>query len=755
MFADPAVETNTVPELVCPNVSTHARLVAVLCCLLVGVGGMALTVGASADGAVTPRESADGPVTAAQPVEVQPPLSAMIAQQSPDGGPDNGTATNQTDHHRDPESASGDGSQSDVKRWLVGSMAGRLEGSAINLSQGEYQLARSVLREGFGDDLDRYVNVAGDTDTQQDDQVAKRFNETQQAQQNYTEQISEFERLYEAYQEAKEAGDTARARQLAKRLARLGSGINETGKTLADRYGALSNVTGVSLDDGQRAVLNTTNRTLSQVEAVVEQSLVRTELRITSVSPTAAYDDPLVVEGQYVTENGTAIGDSVIALDAPGPGSKTTTASNGSFRLTYRPIDLETGDQTITVSATPDNTSVYLPTTTTVTTDISSVEPRVAFIDSFDRISFGAERSVVVDVTVAERPAGGVPVAITLDGRTLATGRTTESGTFESAVQLPPSVPNGTMDLTARAGTDSRAVAASSATRTVTVESSPTDLSLATTNGSSIRVHGELLAANGVPVADQPIQLSVDGTVVDIVRTNATGAFTGAIDGESATVGQSVTITARYDEPTSNLEPSRASAVGERLKQETNTPGESGGPNAPGESGGPNAPGDQSSPLWDALTNPIVVGAGVVSVAGLFIAGYFWRRRSPSATPTATQSGQSGTETPQTPEPTATTLADVEAAIEHDGPDAAVISLYEVVSRYAAADVRPDLTPRERYRAARDALSAEQATVFERVTTLYEQAKFAPESVPTDRIEDMIAAVRQDFGEDADAPADD
>lgn len=692
---------------------------------------MAVTVGA------TPATT----ITEIQPAVEQSSFSDAIAQQSPAGGPDNATDENQTEHHRNPENASGDGSQTDIKRWLVSSMAGRLKGSAINLSQGEYQLAQSVLGEGFGDDLGRYVNVAGETDTQQDDQVAQTFNETQQAQQTYSEQVSEFERLYDEYQAAREAGDTERARQLAKRLERLASQINATGQTLVERYETLSNTTGVSLEEGRQAISNTTNQIVAEAQRVVNQSLVRTELRITSVTSTASYDDPLVIEGRYVTENGTAIGDSAVELVVPGPTTNTTTAANGSFTLTHRPIDLEAGVQNLTVAAMPDNASVYLPTTTTVTTEIEPIEPNISFVGVFDQISFGEQRSVAVDVTVADRPAGGVPVTITLDGTVLTTGRTTESGTFESTVRLPASVRNGSMDLVARAGVDGRAVSEATTSRTVVVESTPTDLTLETTNGSAIRVHGRLTTTDGVPVADQPLQLSVDGTVVETVRTNATGAFVGSIDGESVPIGESVTVTAVYDEPTSNLASSEASAIAERM------PEESGGSNDPGA--------DQNDSAWDILTNPIVVAAGVVSVAGLFIAGYLWRRRSPSQTPTDTPSNQSEIETPQSSAPTPTTLADVEATLERDGPDAAVVSLYEMVSRDVSADTRPDQTPRERYRAVRDALSAEQASVFERVTTLYEQAEFAPETVPTDRIEDVIEAVRKGFVDETDAPADD
>ncbi|WEL16713.1 Uncharacterized protein SVXHr_0533 [Halorhabdus sp. SVX81] len=736
-IADRTGETNRVSEPVYSSVTAHARWIAVVCCLIIGVSGMAITVGAAAT----------GDVTAAQPVAEQSPSFGTIVQQSPAGEAENGTSENRTDHHRNPTNVSGDGSPSAVKRWLAGSMARRLEGSAINLSQSNYQLASSVLGEGFGDDLDRYVNVAGDTDSPQDDQVARTFNETHQTQKQYTAQVSEFERLSAAYQAAREAGEIERARRLAKRLARLATAINETGRTLVGRYDALSNATGASLDDGRQAVLDTTNRTVADAQRVVDLSLVRTELRITSVSPTASYDEPLVITGRYVAANGTAVGDTAVALAAPGPGSQTTTAANGSFRLTHRPTDLETGVRNLTVTATPDDASVYLPATTSITADISSIEPRITFAAVFDRIAYDESRAVAVDVTVSDRPAGGVPVEITLDGTTLATGRTTESGTFQSTVGLPATVQNGTIELTAHAGAAGQALSEVSATRRVIVEPTPTTLSLDTANGSVIRVQGRLTTVDGGSVPDQPLDLSVDGVVVETVRTNASGWFAASTDGNGVAIGDAVTVTAVYDQPTTNLGPSQASAIGELTPRGLNGQEGAAGPNDSG--------GGLAGLPWGRLLNPIVVGAGVVSVASLLVAGYFWRRRSPTRAEPAPQSDQFETETTQSPAPTTVTLADVETVLERDGADAAVVSLYTVVGQYASADTRPDRTPRERYRAVRDTLSAEQSSTFQRVTALYEQAVFAPETVSPDRIKDTIAAVRQGFVDDGNAPADD
>jgi len=689
-------------------VRVPVRQLAVICCLLVCVGTIA-SVGVAIDG------------DDVSPTTGSPQRSAELFQQSPE----NGTVENQTEHHRQLGNTSEEGSREAIKRWLASSMTDRLERNAINVSQGEYQLGQAVLGEGFEEDLERYVNVAGETESQEDDRIADTFNETRQTQRNFTEQASEFQRVYEDYQAALAAGETNRARELAKRLDRLASRINETSRTLTDRYGSLANETGVSFDDGQRTVQNLTNRTVAEAENVVEETLVRTELQVESVSPLASYPQPLVIEGQYVAVNGTAISGAEIVLATPGPESNATTTTDSEFELRHRPVDLETGVRNLTVSAIPSNGSVYLPATTTITSDIQAVKPDVSISDAGDGISYGEQANVTVDVTVADRPGVGVPVDITIDGTVLATGRTDDTGTLRTAVELPAGVRNGSRDFTVRVGTAGRAIAPATATRSVIVERTATTTTLAVTNGSTIGLGGSVSTAEGVPITNRPVQIQVDGTVIETVRTNATGAFTTTLESRAVPTNEPITVTAVYDEPASNLDPSQASAIAEQF-------------------GDSSSPPEQDNALGDGIVLPVIAGVGTVLIVILAGTVYLQRRESPSP------SGREPTVDPSRAETVSSapaTIADIEAALERHDIDEATVSLYAFVLEQLPTEARPDQTPRERYRSVADSLSPEKAAVFESVTDLYERARFAPTTVSATSIETAVADVREGFEE--------
>jgi hypothetical protein len=294
-----------------------------------------LSVGVAPTVAATPsgESTGDGATVDASPVGV-------VFQETTS---DDETDTNETTQHENPDESSGDGSQDAIQQWLVGSVANRLEGGTINLSEGQYEFARSAVGDDFGSDLTRYVNVAGETDTEDDDRTATQFNETRQTQQEFTDRVQEFRDTYDRYQEAKAADDTETARRLARELLQLEDRVNTTGAALLTDYDEISNLTDVSLEDGRRATRNVTQNITSIAETVAIETFVATELHITAVSERASFSDPLAIEGRLVAENGSAVADSEISLSVPGAQPTATTNETGYFTLTYRPVQVPSG----------------------------------------------------------------------------------------------------------------------------------------------------------------------------------------------------------------------------------------------------------------------------------------------------------------------------------------------------------------------------------------------------------------------------
>jgi len=639
---------------------------------------------------------------------------------------------NETTQQKDPDDVGEDGNQEAIADWLSGSMADRLGGGAVEISQGDYQTARSLLGDDFESDLSRYIDVQGETSA--NSETANTYEQTRQAQQNYSEKSQTYQETYDQYQQAIENGDLERARELARKIARLESTLNETSAELQDNYAQLENQTGESFDPATQAIDDATRNVTETTDEVLNQTLVETSIEIERVSERASFEDPLVVEGRAVTANGSAVADAMIVVSVPGDDIRVRTDENGTFTIEHRPVALETGPQNLTVALRPSSTSIYQTSSATVTTVIDPVEATLSVTGAPASVGFSEPLAVEAQLTVDGRPVPDSRVNLTLASSLSDSAWTNSNGTATFGPSLPAAIDAGTHPVTVRLPWEGRAVQADPVTRTVTVESTDTTLSLHVENGETITVNGTLESIDGIGVGGQQIVLAVDGTTIETLQTNQTGMFVTTLGSADVPVNESVSLSVRYDGSGSNLESAQANTTA-MLSQ-----------------AGAGPEGSQSPFGLSIVT--LAGGIGILLALAVLV-GWYRRRPTTEADETA---ADAVVEAPQeTPEPDLTdTLSSVEQQLDAGESDDAAITLYETVLQSLSIHAGPEQTHWERYHDVVDSLPSDQAELLEEATTLYERAQFAPTMVATESVSNLAQTVGQFVRSDEQTvPADD
>jgi len=77
------------------------------------------------------------------------------------------TTENETTPHKNPDTISESGDTEQVASYLSGQLGSMLAGSTRNISQAEYDQARSLLGDEYDETLSQYVTVAGETEQEE------------------------------------------------------------------------------------------------------------------------------------------------------------------------------------------------------------------------------------------------------------------------------------------------------------------------------------------------------------------------------------------------------------------------------------------------------------------------------------------------------------------------------------------------------------------------------------------------------------
>jgi len=493
-------------------------------------------------------------------------LSAAPTEHAVTSLQDNDTAANETTRHEHPDDAAGEGDDEALADWLATELGQSLGDSTIQLSEGQYEQAESVVGDEYNDRLDQYVDVNGDVDGGDDRTAPETFEQAQQNQRQFVTSVQTYRETREEYEQARANGNDQRARELARELNDIAENTSQSGQTLDRTYQNISETSGVDLDD-ERNTVETIRRDIEDTQSEIrETEFLDTQIDVTVTAPGSSFLAPAEMDGTVVDEEGSPVAAQRVRIQVDGRTVGTTTDENGTFELAYRPALLPVDAAAVDLELVPTTDSVYLPSNTTVpitSTAITQVSPEITISNATPTAAFGDTVNVTGRVQAEDVPADGIPVMVLVDSQyRTATVRTDANGEFGIATSLPADVPAGEQNLSVVYPREDRALASASTTQSLTVESTPTNLSITTeeTPSGAVTATGRLTTAAGDPIANQTVRLAVNGSTVDTVETNNDGRFqtTVNVSDVAPPTADTVQLAAVYAQDGTNLEDARA-----------------------------------------------------------------------------------------------------------------------------------------------------------------------------------------------------
>ncbi len=492
-------------------------------------------------------------------------VSSSLDDRSIGGGVDARQIEEFPVRHRDPDNFSERGDLGQVQAWLSGSLGDQLGGSVLELSQGEYESARALIGDRYNEDLDKYVDVAGETESESDDEGAERFRDTRDNQEELIDDVREYREKLREYNSARRDGDEEEARRKARDLRRSYRNISSSVEEITTDLGFLSRNTSADMDRTIEVLGELeSNITRSQSE-VLRETFTSTDLSISVDSGSASFLEPVTVSGSLLDEDGDGLGGREVVLMVGDDLHIVDTASDGGYRFNYRPVTAPVGSTSLTVRFTPRVTSRYIGSSESVEIDIVQVEADLSIDGYPDSVSYGERVGVTGSVSVEGGVVSDVPVLISIGGRALGRDSTDRDGGYRFDSRLPSGVSPGEQRLSVSLPLDGRAIDSSTESVSVSVESTSTDLSIdAEQSMDELVVSGELVTGDGVGVGGESVEVLVDGEVVGSVRTESEGGyvFRGDLSGfGSGGVNSSVVNVSVIYDGRGNLEPSGASTM--------------------------------------------------------------------------------------------------------------------------------------------------------------------------------------------------
>ncbi|WP_435156645.1 hypothetical protein [Haladaptatus sp. DFWS20] len=643
---------------------------------------------------------------------------------------------NSTIHHENPDSVESEGDLSGLERWLAGRLSSRLGGSMVQLEQGEYQKARSMLGDDYNDLLSKYVEVSGETAGTQDDRTAKTLQNAQRNQETFVSRVQRYRDLHDRYQRAKRNGNDKKARRLARRLERLENEINRTSGNLTSNYEQLSENTNVSTDNEIETVRNVTRNVSEQQATIRDAEFVATNLTATIQSTNVSFRDPVRVTGRLTVENGTGVANRSVHLVLGGNRSKRVrTSENGTFSLVGRPAVAALGNQSFRVEYRSVNESVFLGSNTTVYANVSQVSSAVTISNHSGNTRYNDTVSVSGAVRAGNVTAADVPVAIFVGQTRVGTTRTATNGTFSFNTSLPAGVPAGGRVVRVAFPFENRALTAVNASAPITVSSSATTLTLSGSSDGprSVDLSGQLRTVDGTPIPNQRVVIRANGSQIASTTTDANGTYrVSLVLPATLSDNGNTTFVAAFDGTGKNVDSARDST-------------------ALALSVGDDGPLDKTTLGWLASFGL----AGLITLGGFFLwrSGFLANLRV--GDDGVTETNDAVTETTRS-EPvssssaTRTLLETSRSALEAGEFETAVEMAYAATrDRFDANIATPTATHWEFYNACRDAnLSDDALAAIRNVTERYEETAFAANRATRETATTVIEAVSSLVGDE-------
>ena len=658
-------------------------------------------------------------------------LAVTASATTPVPEPLNSTEANTTPSHQNPTEVSESGDSQQVGAYLARQLGSRLNASAIATSDEEYETGQALIGDEYDVLLEQYAAVSADTDLAE---TAAQFNLTREQQREIIASAQQLNQTAAAYQQAVENGNEEEARALARNIVQNASELNQSTTALNQQYDTLETQTNLNFDPAQEA-LNTSQRRLTQAAgAVATREFTETNLTGQPAQSNLSATEPTAVSGRLTAANGTAIANATIQIGIGEDTVTTRTRDNGTYVATYQPLVVAPNASVLTTTYTPAPAAPYL--SSTATTNISvhgQPATSVTVTKATTEAQFGDSVNVSGYTNITDRDAGsrvGLPVTLQVAGEELTQTETTANGSFALQTALPEQIPTGETTLRVGLATEDLILTPSNTTVPLTVASTPTVLTveMADNEGTeqNVSIAGTLTTEEGEPLADRSLQLQLADTPVETVETDATGQYQTTIDRADISA-ETQTLTVEFAPTGSNLEASTA---------------------------------EQTLPVssTSSFRRPVLVG-GILTllIAGGLLLSWWgdttvWRRLrnqvagkntptqsvAPSATDTRDESLPSSVATEAIDSSSDALIERAQTALDAGDPDAAVQFAYAAFrTQMAPTDGALPETHWELYDRWQGMDHSGSSQVHQ-LTTAYEQATFAPESVSTETAQTVV-----------------
>lgn len=450
--------------------------------------------------------------------------------------------------------------------WYVGRLGGRLQQGTINLSQGQYERAREILGSDYNRSLARYVNVAGETETREDDQIGEVLKDTQEQQRDLTNVTESFEKSRTQYQETQESSNQSADRTAAREARRQAREVRRLTAALIDRYRALDNRTRLDFEEEIALLLELR----AEAEVVIEETnevFEPARLSATVVDRPVSFETPLHVRGRLTDQNGTGLASRRIQLELGNATAQTRTNGSGYYEVRYRPITTPTGQHEAELTYRPRASANYTRATTTASVRVVPVEPTLTVTLTPSAGQFWQEYIFTGQMTVNGTAVPNAPLALRHNQTELWTTQTNADGRFTLTRSLPVTLPTGDRQIRVRFPLSGRAVNDTETSTALRIRETVTTLTataIPRTEGTfTIRGRLRMLSANRQPVpSGQQLLIRLDDSTITTVRTNETGHFERTVTPPSEfqpAPGENITrnVTIAYTAASTSLAPAR------------------------------------------------------------------------------------------------------------------------------------------------------------------------------------------------------
>jgi len=450
--------------------------------------------------------------------------------------------------HEDPNSIRVSGNASALEPRLAESLIDRLTRSIENIGDREYEDSQQLLADEYDDTVNLYMEVyrsmEGDAENRQ--QREDLFTETANLQKQYANILGEYEQTHEAYERARADDDENSAQRRARDLNNLTRELRQTEQSLIEEYDTLDGLTNDSLGPTMMTITQTTDETADQTDQIVQESYSSTSMTATAANQ-GSFANPITITGELTADDNTPpIGNASFLVNDQVYHGKVS--SDGSFMIEYRPVTVTQGSAILDLAYVPDETALYLPSETTVETNIVQESPTMTVENATEVAGAGETIEASGQVSVDDEPVPNTTVTIRLASQHLGETQTEDDGTYRFETTMPTNISTGAQTLSIETGEPNTALAPTSESTTLDVAEVEPALTLSATREEGIVNVSGRLASQQSSFGQQDIVISLNGEQREIVQTNADGSYESSIElPQSIDETDSVTVQVAFD----------------------------------------------------------------------------------------------------------------------------------------------------------------------------------------------------------------